>query len=296
LSKNTYTPLVSIVCMCFNHEKYVIESLESIKKQTYQNIEILINDDFSSDNSVSTIKEWLEYNKVAYVNFNKKNIGNTKSFNNSVKKAKGEYLIDLAADDILFPDAVENHIENFRKNNFKKGVSFGNAEYVDINDNLLGFHFPIKSNKKVQEKPLEGDIYLKMLGEYYINSCTMMVCNKLFDELEGYDESLWYEDLDFILRASRKYPFYFIDSFIIRKKELKSSLGSQFMGFNEHTYRLEKSTFKIFKKVLKMNVSKSENIALSNRVNDEIKINIKNRSYFMALKNMILFLRLKFFS
>jgi len=168
-TKKEEKPLVSIICMCFNHEKYVLNALESIKRQTYKNIEILINDDFSSDNSVKVIKEWLEKNKVAHVNFNDKNIGNTKGFNIIAKYAKGKYLIDLAADDILLCNAVENHIENFRNNDFKKGISFGNAEYIDENHTHIKYHYPVNNNYKVIEKPLSGDIYIKMLSTYHIN-------------------------------------------------------------------------------------------------------------------------------
>jgi len=71
--------------------------------------------------------------------------------------------------------------------------------------------------------------------------------------LNGYDDNLHYEDLDFILRASRVYPFFFCDAILIKKRELENSLGNQFKGFNSYTLKLEKSTFKIFKKALKMN-------------------------------------------
>jgi len=292
--KTDYSPLVSVVCMCFNHQEYVIESLNSVKNQTYKNIEILINDDYSSDNSVSEINKWLKFNKATVINFNSKNIGNTKSFNALAKHTKGEYLIDLATDDILMPNAIEKHIENFRKNNYNNGVSFGNAEYIDKNRTHIKYHYPVNNYYKVIEKPLSGDIYKKMLSTYHINSCTMMISKDIFKILNGYDNNLHYEDLDFILRASRVYPFFFCDAILIKKRELENSLGNQFKGFNSYTLKLEKSTFKIFKKALKMNVSGEENKALSIRVKREVKKNLKNLSFFMAFKNSCFLTKLIF--
>jgi glycosyltransferase involved in cell wall biosynthesis len=53
-------PLVSVICLSYNHEAYVVESLNSVINQTYPNIELLIADDCSTDNSVGKIQDWLE--------------------------------------------------------------------------------------------------------------------------------------------------------------------------------------------------------------------------------------------
>ena len=54
------TPLVSVICLCYNHEKFVVESLNSVLNQSYSNIELLIADDCSTDNSVLVIEDWLK--------------------------------------------------------------------------------------------------------------------------------------------------------------------------------------------------------------------------------------------
>jgi len=280
--------------MCYNHANYVIEALDSVKNQTYENIEILINDDFSEDNSKQIINEWIKTKSITKVQFNKENIGNTKSFNNMLNYVKGDFVIDFATDDILQPNAIEIHIENFYKNNFEKGVSFGNVENIDENGSHLSYHYDVDFNLKVIELPIPKEVYIKMLSGFYVNACSMMVSKNIFDEFKGYDEDLWYEDLDFILRVSRFYPFFFADSIILKKRKLESSLGSQLQGvFNKHTYKLSVSTHKIFRKAIKMNLNKNEDEALISRIEGEIKINLKSLLFLTAMRNIILLIQLK---
>ena len=88
-------PLVSIICLCYNHDHFVVESLNSVLNQNYQPIEMIIIDDCSTDKSVAVIEKWLEnLQNITFIK-NTKNLGNTKSFNKAAKMAKGEFLIDL---------------------------------------------------------------------------------------------------------------------------------------------------------------------------------------------------------
>ena len=110
-------PLVSVICLCYNHADYVTESLDSVLNQEYKNIEIIIIDDCSTDNSVPVIDEWLQkYPSILFIK-NKTNLGNTKSFNKALEIAKGAYIIDFATDDILMPNCITQQIEKFSTKN-----------------------------------------------------------------------------------------------------------------------------------------------------------------------------------
>ena len=79
-------PLVSIVALCYNHESYLKETLDSILNQTYKNIQLIIIDDCSKDNSISLIKNWIHKNKVECVFIaHKENRGVCKSLMNLYK-------------------------------------------------------------------------------------------------------------------------------------------------------------------------------------------------------------------
>ena len=101
-------PLVSIIALCYNQEEFLCETLESIKAQTYKNLELIIIDDCSTDQSVKKIESWIKANNHN-CNFitNKENLGLVKSLNIAVKKCKGKYYSLIACDDIYLPK--KNH-------------------------------------------------------------------------------------------------------------------------------------------------------------------------------------------
>lgn len=287
-------PLVSVICLCFNHQDYVIECLDSILKQDYSPIEIIIADDYSTDNSKTIIKEWIIENPKAIFIENRYNQGNTKTFNKALKKAKGEFIIDLATDDKLMPFCVSNQVNAFKKSSLiNLGAVFGNAVNIDEKGDFCSYYFPVHPNLKVIQEIKSGDIYSSILsGSESMCSVSAMFRKSVFDELQGYDENLAYEDLDFWIRASRKYDFQFIDQILVQKRILSNSLGTNFFRKNN---KINYSTYQVLKKVKSLNKTKEENKAVLKRIHFEIKLNFKSKNYILSLKYiyMELYFRLK---
>src|SRR5436190_21412360 len=94
-------PLVSIICLCYNHEAFVDEALASVEQLTYPKLEILIANDFSSDRSLELLKKWQLKKPHWQFYFNEKNLGNCRTFNQLLKKSTGEFVLDLVTDDEL---------------------------------------------------------------------------------------------------------------------------------------------------------------------------------------------------
>ena len=284
-----YNPLVTVICTCYNHEAYVEESLNSVINQLYSPIQLIIVDDFSTDNSKASIKSWLEdYRDIQFLS-NETNLGITKSFNKALKLAKGEYIIDLAADDILLSHCVMTQINAFKNSTFKNvGVVYGNAELILENGSFDSYYFPVNPQNKVIKKRITGDIYENVLSDFYsMCSVSAMMKKSVLDRLEGYDESLAYEDLDFWIRASRMYEFDFIDEPIMQKRILPNSLASDFYKKNNfRTKKIDHSTYVILKKAIQLNRSKQEDLAIQKRVHNGIMRCIKNRNYWLVLKNI----------
>ena len=134
-------PLVTIICLSYNHEKFVVETLNSVLNQNYSPIELIIVDDCSSDITKSIIEDWLlSHSDVRFI-ANEVNLGNTKSFNNALKIAKGNYIIDLAADDLLMPNGIQMQVEAFQKSTYKNlGIVYGNAEIINENGSFNSFY------------------------------------------------------------------------------------------------------------------------------------------------------------
>lgn len=129
---NEYKPLVSIIIPNYNHAMYLGNSIESALNQTYPNIEIVINDNNSSDDSISTAMKYIKYGvKIC------KNPQNIYNFNYDVlfDYVKGEYFVLLCADDIIRPDFVERAVKIMEA--FPNiGFVHGERDYIDEKGNI----------------------------------------------------------------------------------------------------------------------------------------------------------------
>ena len=221
------SPLVSVVCLCYNHERFVEEALESVFRQTYSNIQVIIVDDCSVDGSVSTIKRVISQypQKIEHV-FLKKNMGNCKAFNLGLKSATGDFVIDFSTDDVMMPDRIEKQIRFFEKQNENVGVVFTDAIYINENGASIRNHYDYLFKKKLIDHVPHGDVFRDVLTTYFISSPTMMVKKKVMDGLHGYDETLSYEDFDFWVRASRDFQFAFLNEKTTKVRKSKDSMSS----------------------------------------------------------------------
>jgi glycosyltransferase involved in cell wall biosynthesis len=283
-------PLVSIICLSYNHEAYLVEALDSVINQSYPNIELLIADDCSMDSSVAVIQNWLKKHPNVYFKANKNKLGNTKTFNQLAKKAKGEYIIDLAADDILLPYCVAKQIATFQNTQHKNlGVVYGNLEEIDEYGNLLTNYYTEKDN------PKSGNIYEMVISHSTkICSVSSMVKLDVFECVGYYNKGLFYEDLDLWVRASRIYDFEYIPEILVKKRILPQSLGAHFYKkTNKKTKQLHHSSLIILKNAYHLNRSKKEYKALLGRIKYEIRNFIKSGEYLLALKLLVLGIKTK---
>lgn len=102
--------LVSVIMPAFNSERYIVESIESILNQTYHNIELLITDDGSEDNTISIIKSYAQKDSRVKAFFLNGNTGAGSARNNSIKHAKGRYIAFCDSDDVWLPEKLEKQI------------------------------------------------------------------------------------------------------------------------------------------------------------------------------------------
>ena len=158
--------LVSIVVVTYNSSDFVLETLESAYNQTYDNIELIISDDASTDNTIEVVKQWENENKDRFVDFKiistPFNTGVAANLNRGIKECKGEWVKTIAGDDILLPDCIKHCISFtndhsgcnalFSRMKFFK-VNNGKKEYVTyktlLDDEIYAKEF-ISSNAKEQ--------------------------------------------------------------------------------------------------------------------------------------------------
>ena len=109
-------PLVSVIIPCYNAEKYVEEAVRSIMTQTYKNIEILVTEDCSTDNTLKILKNLEKEDSRIKVIQNKKNLKIVKSLNNMINIAQGKYIARMDADDISLPERIEKQVRFMEEN------------------------------------------------------------------------------------------------------------------------------------------------------------------------------------
>lgn len=113
-------PLVSVAVISYNSAETIIETLVSIKNQTYNNIELIISDDCSSDSTKDLVLSWINDNCERFVRSvfieEEHNTGVTKNCNRAYKAAKGIFIKDIAADDVLLPNYVQDCIDFLQVN------------------------------------------------------------------------------------------------------------------------------------------------------------------------------------
>ncbi|MBL6447229.1 glycosyltransferase [Fulvivirga sp. 29W222] len=285
-----HTPLVSIICLCYNHERFVKEAILSALEQTYDNIEVIVVDDASTDASHEAINEMVqEHPEIKYLPL-PENIGHCAAFNKGLEQAGGKFIIDLAADDILYPQRVEEGIRAFQSVNDTYGVNFSNAERVSESGKHISFHYQIDEFGHSVSPVPEGDVFEEVIRRYFICSPTVMFRKEVIDEMGGYDVSLAYEDFDLWVRSSRNYKYIYTDKVLVKKRVVLGSAGQrQFKMRSTYLY----STYKVCKKISKMIRKDSEREALRKRLKYEITLSVRLWSFELTLKYLRLLKSLK---
>ena len=139
--------LVSVIMPSFNTVKYIEKSIESVLNQTYKNLELIIVDDCSTDNTDEIIKPLLSDKRIKYIK-NEKNSGAAVSRNKAMAAAQGKWIAFLDSDDIWEKDKLEKQIDFMEKSGC--AFSFTGYEFADANGKPLGtiVNVPKKINYK----------------------------------------------------------------------------------------------------------------------------------------------------
>ena len=261
-------PLVSIICLCYNHERFLREALDSVLAQTYPQVEVIVVDDLSQDNSVAIIQEYVAaHPHIQFIQHNQ-NQGNCASFNEAFALSQGEFVIDFATDDVLHPERVAKQVAAFLSLPEKVGVLYTDAELIDEQSKSLGrfYHRDVKG--RLSPAPAQGDVFADVLGRYFICPPTMMVRRQVLEELGGYDATLAYEDFEFWVRSARHWHYHFLDEVLCQRREHAHSLSNQVYKPGD---RQLQSTIQIIQKARTLIRTRREREALVKRIQYEAR-------------------------
>jgi len=159
--------LVSIIMPSWNTAKFIAESIQCVIEQTYQNWELLIVDDCSTDNTDEVVEPFLKDTRIKYLH-NEKNSGAALTRNKAMREAQGEWIAFLDSDDLWTPDKLEKQV-NFMK---KHGYVLSYTEYEKIDEEGKPLNIYVTGPDTVNKR--------KMYNYDYIGQLTMMYSAKHF--------------------------------------------------------------------------------------------------------------------
>ena len=174
-------PLVSIVTCSFNNADFILETLDSIKAQTYANIELVIVDDCSTDNSVAIIEEWLKTypGKYKFIR-HETNLGGSVPYNVGLKNATGKYYAAVDTDDALMPEKIERQVAILESAGENVAAVYSNAYVIDVKSEPVDGLFAGR-HRQFEVLPT-GNIYNELLQGNFIPVMSLLVRRKVFDE------------------------------------------------------------------------------------------------------------------
>lgn len=196
-----FKPKVSIIIPVYNGENYLKEAIDSALNQTYNNIEVIVVNDGSIDNTEEIA---LSYGKkILY--YKKSNGGVSTALNLGIKKMSGDYFSWLSHDDLYLPEKIETQINYLFQNNL-----------INTNTILYSNYIIIDQNSEEIKKVILDTKVLNVKREYAllrgaINGITLLIPKKGFDDCGYFNENLrCAQDYDLWLRLQQKYKFIHI--------------------------------------------------------------------------------------
>jgi glycosyltransferase involved in cell wall biosynthesis len=199
-------PLVSIIIPTFNRGDFLLKAINSVLNQTYQNFELIIVDDGSTDHTFEVTRSFVIQEKIKYIR--QENAGVSKARNKGAEVANGFYISFLDSDDEWLPLKLEKQIEYF-KSNPKIEIAFTDEIWIRNNKRV---------NQKIIHKKTGGRIFKQCIQQCFIAPSSVIMTRDLFCLMGKFDETFTVcEDYDLWLKISSLYEIGLIDEALIIK-------------------------------------------------------------------------------
>ncbi|MBU6158233.1 MAG: glycosyltransferase [Bacteroidetes bacterium] len=189
-------PLVSIILITYNSGDYILETLDSFKAQTYQNLELIIADDGSTDATLQICDCWLRLHESVFKRTvlipHSVNTGTASNLNRGIRQARGEWYKIVAGDDMLYPECIAAYIA--------KVTAQPEIEFI---------FSEIQINGKLQNQKLHNQFFCPHVNQYrillknnFLSSPTAFIRNHVFEKVGLFDERYQlFEDYPFFLKS-----------------------------------------------------------------------------------------------
>lgn len=225
--------LVSIIMPSYNTGRFIQETINSVINQTYDNWELIIVDDCSSDNTDDIVKS-INDNRVIYLK-NERNNGAAISRNKALRKAKGKWIAFLDSDDLWKKDKLEKQIKFMKENNYY----FSYTSYIEIDEESKPNGKRITGPKRITEKGMANYCWPGCLTVMYDAEKIGLI--QIEDIKKNNDYAMW-------LKISKKVDCYLLNEELAMYRKRNGSISN-------HSYvSLIKWHYKLYREVEHQNV------------------------------------------
>ncbi|APO80694.1 MULTISPECIES: glycosyltransferase family 2 protein [Pseudomonas] len=199
----TDTPLVTVIIASYNHARYIEASIASVINQTYKNIELLVIDDGSKDDSPAVLKRLQE--QYGFDLRFQANQGLARTLNDAIARAKGNLIVPFGSDDIMLPHRIATQVE-YMNGKPEVGICSANIETIDQDGKVMGARE--QRNRNLPFRRLDfDDLFLdRKPGPM---AATLMLRREALEKVGGFNADIRLEDVYIELSIAR--AGYFID-------------------------------------------------------------------------------------
>lgn len=195
-----FYPKVSIIIPTYNRAHLILSVLKNISAQTYDNLEIIIIDDGSSDDTLRLVSEFRDP-RVIYIK-HRQNMGLATARNTGIKASSGDIIAFQDTDDLWLKNKVEESVKVFRLNRRISIVYSGSYRYQGGQKTYIPYSYISKK---------EGNVLESLLSGNFIPAISVCIKRECLDKIGLFDESLpSLEDWDILIRLAKKYQFIYI--------------------------------------------------------------------------------------
>lgn len=193
-TKDTNDEIVSVVVISYRSVKTIVETLESIYRQTYPNIELIVSDDCSDDDTVFIAKQWVDKHKERFFRTqiieSEYNTGTAGNMNRGIHGCQGLWVKTIAADDILLPNCVSDYMEKVGEDRTIKFYQ-SDERFIDEKGKLMEYPYrEMRRMKKMQKLSSAKRQYRYLLLDDIKLSPTLFFEKNAFCKIGGCDEKI----------------------------------------------------------------------------------------------------------
>ncbi|MDD3194124.1 MAG: glycosyltransferase [Oscillospiraceae bacterium] len=216
-----FNPMVSIVIPVYNGSNFLREAIESALAQTYQNLEIIVVNDGSQDNTEEIALSFGD--KIRY--FAKENGGTSTALNLAIENMRGDYFSWLSHDDLYYPAKIEHEVDALSKLENKDTIIICDLDGIVDYDYTRTFRTALYQEHR-DAYPSRNDSYLYPVVYNKTHGCTHLISKRVFEKVGMFDvSSRVAHDFEFYYRAFAVFPHFYLNEVLVTARDSSARQG-----------------------------------------------------------------------